>query len=134
MKHTPIAIITLLVTSTFISFSIQAKDLPPLKQVMKKINFIYFQSMKTESPSEFNIHIKHLNSLLPTTKSYSFHSSSHKKNALEGINKVIDTIQNIPIATDENLNELQLRLKKIDDLRKTYHKKAKPSFWQTLFS
>lgn len=104
-----------------------------LKQTMKQMRLQYKEAMETRSAESFNQHIDVFKTHLSSAQGYNF-SPDRKVVSLEGLSKVERFITEIPLATDDNLAELQQQLSSVDELRKEYHKKAKPGTWELLLS
>ncbi|MCE2571988.1 cytochrome b562 [Motilimonas eburnea] len=104
-----------------------------LEATMKKMKFEVSQAYKAQDMATFSNHIDSFSQLVSDAKRYSF-PAERKEVSLEGLNKVeqaVDLIQQ-DIAAGE-LDKAKQHLKTIDDLRKEYHKKNKPSVWQKFF-
>ncbi len=104
-----------------------------LKQTMKQMRLQYKEALETSSADSFNQYMDTFKVHLSSAKAYDF-SPERKKVSLEGLNKVERSLADMPVATAANLAELQLQLRGIDQLRKEYHKKTKPSTWELLLS
>lgn len=104
-----------------------------LKQTMKQMRLQYKEAMESRSAESFNQHIDAFKTHLSSAQTYDF-SPDRKVVSLEGLGKVERFINEIPLATDDNLAELQQKLSSVDDLRKEYHKKAKPGTLELLLS
>ncbi|MGB0467102.1 MAG: cytochrome b562 [Pontibacterium sp.] len=104
-----------------------------LKKTMKLMRLQYKEALESHSADSFNQHIDAFKMHLSSAKTYDF-SPERKKVSLEGLNKVERFIADLPLATADNLVELQQQLSSVDQLRKDYHKKAKPSTWELLLS
>jgi len=104
-----------------------------LKQTMKQMRLQYKEALETTSADRFNQYMDTFKVHLGNAQGYDF-SPERKKVSLEGLNKVERSLADMPVATAANLAELQLQLRGIDQLRKEYHKKTKPSTWELLLS
>ncbi|WP_432471576.1 cytochrome b562 [Amphritea sp. HPY] len=104
-----------------------------LKQTMKQMRLQYKEALETRSADSFNQHIDAFKEYLHSAQGYDF-SPERKSVSLEGLNKVERSIAEIPLATADNLAGAQQQLRSIDQLRKEYHKKAKPGVWELLLS
>ena len=104
-----------------------------LKQTMKEMKLQYKEALETSSAESFNQRIETFKTHLSSAQTYDF-SPERKVISLEGLKKVENFITEMPVATTENLSELQQQLQSVDQLRKEYHKKAKPSKWELFLS
>lgn len=104
-----------------------------LKQTMKEMRLQYKEALETSSAESFNQRIETFKTHLSSAQTYDF-SPERKVISLEGLKKVENFITDMPVATAENLSELQHQLQSVDQLRKEYHKKAKPSKWELFLS
>ena len=104
-----------------------------LKQTMKQMRLQYKETMESRSAESFNQRIEAFKTHLRSAQTYDF-SPDRKVVSLEGLGKVERFINDIPLATDDNLAELQQQLSSVDELRKEYHKKAKPGTLELLLS
>ncbi|MCE2594867.1 hypothetical protein K6Y31_08575 [Motilimonas cestriensis] len=124
----------LVVFSCLLSGLALANSSIDLEATMKKMKFEISQAYKTESKDEFKSHITSFSQLLQQAKAYSF-PPERKDVSMEGLNKVSAVVEKITLEMDDKpLPELKAHLRDIDDLRKEYHKKNKPSIWENLFS
>ncbi|WP_299182951.1 cytochrome b562 [uncultured Neptuniibacter sp.] len=136
MKHSVVkaTISTLLVSALFITGSyVSAGEPLSLKQTMKQMKLQYKEAMDSRSAESFNQHMTAFKTHLDSAKGYDF-SPERKVISLEGLNKVERLVDEIPLATADNLADLKQQLSSIDQLRKEYHKKAKPGTWELLLS
>lgn len=104
-----------------------------LKQTMKEMKLQYKEALETRSAEAFNQRIETFKTHLSSAQAYDF-SPERKVISLEGLDKVERFITEMPLATTDNLAELQQQLQSVDQLRKEYHKKAKPSKWELFMS
>ena len=104
-----------------------------LKQTMKQMRLQYKEAMESRSAESFNQRIEAFKTHLSSAQTYDF-SPDRKVVSLEGLGKVERFIDEIPLATEDNLAELQQKLSSVDELRKEYHKKAKPGTLELLLS
>ena len=105
-----------------------------LAATMKNMKFELSEAYKTESKKEFKLHIDKFSALLATAKRYPY-SPERKEVSLQGLNKVAAVVEGINRDLETKpLADVKSQLRAIDDLRKEYHKKNKPSIWQSLFS
>lgn len=129
-------IMTICFTSLGFSNTAFAKDMNgiDLKVTMKNMRLEFTKAMETDSSSEFNERIANIDKLLAKAQAYKF-SPEHAKVSQEGLKKVavIITKMHSNTITDETLINAKDKLKQIDNLRKQYHKKSKPSIWQLIF-
>lgn len=104
-----------------------------LQATMKKMKFEVSQAYKAQDMDTFSAHIDSFAQLVAEAKRYSF-PAERKEVSLQGLNKVEQAVVLIQqeIAAGE-LDNAKQHLKTIDDLRKEYHKKDKPSVWQKFF-
>lgn len=104
-----------------------------LQATMKKMKFEVSQAYKAQDMATFSAHIDSFAQLVAEAKRYSF-PAERKEVSLQGLNKVEQAVVLIQqeIAAGE-LDNAKQHLKTIDDLRKEYHKKDKPSVWQKFF-
>ena len=136
MKHLAIKpffsalLFTALITQSGLS---SAADNHSLKQTMKQMRLAYKEALVSSSAEGFNQQVDAFRNHLSNAQAYDF-SPERKAIALEGLNKVEHSLDNISLATADNLSELQEQLRSIDQLRKEYHKKAKPSTWELILS
>lgn len=136
MKHsaTKPLLSSLLLTLLFATAGFaNASESPSLKQTMKQMRLHYKEALESQSAEGFNQHIDAFKTHLSSAKSYEF-SPERKAVSLEGLTKVERDIADIPLATANNLADLQHKIRDIDLLRKEYHKKAKPSTWDLLLN
>ena len=110
-----------------------AGESPSLKQTMKQIRLHYKEALVTQSAEGFNQHIDAFKTHLSSAQAFNF-SPERKAISLEGLSKVERAVADLPQATSNNLAELQQQIRAIDELRKEYHKKAKPSTWDLLLN
>ncbi|MFO6422582.1 cytochrome b562 [Motilimonas sp. KMU-193] len=115
------------------TFSASFASQVDLEATMKKMKFEVSQAYKAQDLATFTAHIDSFSELVATAKRYPF-PSERKTVSLEGLDKVEQAVSLIKqeIAAGELENAKQ-HLKTIDDLRKEYHKKDKPSVWQKFF-
>ena len=123
--------IALLLSSVVNSAEMDAID---LKVTMKQMRLAYTQALKTTSAEQFNLHMDEINQLLTRAQRYPF-SSDRATISQQGLSKVAAVLQGIQqqTITSANLDTAQAKLKQVDQLRKEYHRKSKPSIWQTIF-
>ena len=97
-----------------------------LKVTMKEMRLHYKQAIDATLPEQFNQKVKLFLTELQTARDYDF-SSERAKLSLEGLEKVHAKVISLPAATEANLATLKEEFKQVDQLRKEYHKKVKPS-------
>jgi soluble cytochrome b562 len=102
-----------------------------LKPTMKEMRLHYKQAIDAVSPEVFNQKIKLFLTELQIAREYDF-STDRAKLSLEGLNKVYEKVTTLPAATYENLATVKEEFKQVDELRKEYHKKVKPSIFDLL--
>ena len=109
-----------------------ADPAPALKQTMKQMRLHYLNALESTSPEVFNQQMQAFATQLGIAQAYDF-SPERKQISLQGLNKVEQIVRQLPQANAENLSQLQQQLQQVDQLRKEYHKKAKPSVWDLIF-
>ncbi len=102
-----------------------------LKPTMKEMRLHYKQAIDATSPEQFDQKIKLFLSELQIAREFDF-STEYAQVSLEGLDKVQAIVSKLPPATDANLASLKQELKKVDELRKEYHKKVKPGIFDLL--
>jgi soluble cytochrome b562 len=102
-----------------------------LKPTMKEMRLHYKQAIDATAAEQFNQKIKLFLSELEIAREFDF-STEYEQVSLEGLDKVQAIVSKLPLATDANLASLKQELKKVDELRKEYHKKVKPSVFDLL--
>lgn len=112
---------------------VNAGDPLTLKQTMKEMRLQYKEAMVSSSAETFNQRMDIFKEHLKNAQAYDF-SPERKVISLEGLNKVESLVNAMPVATADNLKQLQKQLEAVDELRKEYHKKAKPSKWELFLS
>lgn len=121
-----------LISMATVSAASAAETAPALKQTMKQMRLHYLNALESTAAVEFNQQLSAFKTQLSIAQTYDF-SPERKQVSLEGLDKVDAIVSQLPQANAENLAQLQRQLQKVDQLRKEYHKKAKPSVWDLLF-
>ena len=117
--------IALLLSSAVNSAEMDAID---LKVTMKQMRLAYSQAQQTTSAIEFNQYVGEISQLLAQAQRYPFSPdrAAVSQQGLDKVAAVLLTIQQQAI-TSANLDAAQTELKQVDQLRKEYHSKSKPS-------
>lgn len=118
----------------FLSITVFAQETSELSVTMKNIGLSYKQAVQATNKQE-------LLSSLELLSRYSLEATKEtfkpelKTQSLEGLQKVLATIERArELAQNGNMKSAQSELKKIDSLRKEYHKLHEPpSIWQLIF-
>lgn len=118
----------------FLSITVFAQETSELSVTMKNIGLSYKQAVQATNKQE-------LLSSLESLSRYSLEATKEtfkpelKTQSLKGLQKVLDTIERArQLAKNGDMKSAQTELKKIDSLRKEYHKLHEPpSIWQLIF-
>jgi soluble cytochrome b562 len=102
-----------------------------LKPTMKEMRLHYKQAMDATTAEQFNQKVKLFLTELQIAREFDF-SSDKAKLSMEGLNKVHDKVIALPTATEANLAAVKEEFDQVDELRKEYHKKVKPSVFDLL--
>ncbi len=102
-----------------------------LKPTMKEMRLHYKQAIDATAPEVFNQKIKLFMTELQIAREYDF-SSDREKLSMEGLDKVYEIVSTLPTANYENLAAVKEEFQQVDELRKEYHKKVKPSVFDLL--
>ncbi|WP_158678264.1 cytochrome b562 [Pseudoalteromonas sp. T1lg23B] len=125
---------TLLFTLFVVSMSLAAKQSSDLEVTMKNMGLAYKNAMKSESQQLLLESIAAFREHLSLSQQHNFDAKLLDKSK-EGLNRVAKVLENSEkLAKEGKLAEAKEQLKKIDELRKQYHKLHEPpSIWQLLF-
>jgi soluble cytochrome b562 len=102
-----------------------------LKPTMKEMRLHYKQAMDATTAEQFNKKIKLFMTELQIAREFDF-SSERAKLSMEGLDKVYEKVAALPAVTEANLAAVKEQFKEVDELRKEYHKKVKPSGFDLL--
>ncbi|MBD1557195.1 cytochrome b562 family protein [Vibrio sp. S9_S30] len=113
------------------AFSATAKS--DLSSNMKQMKLAFNQAAEASSVEEMRTPIEEFEKLVLQSANGSF---PPEREALfqSGFSKLTDVVERIESKLDDDdLEGAKTILREIDDLRKEYHDKKKPSIWSTLF-
>ncbi|CAM4190198.1 hypothetical protein BIW53_15145 [Pseudoalteromonas byunsanensis] len=125
---------TLLFALFFMSISLAAKQSSDLEVTMKNMGLAYKNAMKSDSQQQLLESIAAFREHLSVSQQHSFDTKLQEESSL-GLNRVANVLESSEkLAKSGRLEEAKEQLKKIDELRKQYHKLHEPpSFWDLLF-
>lgn len=121
-------LLTALLVSVLVANPVFAGELKP---IMKEMRLHYKEAIDATQPEQFNEKIALFLKELQKARDFDF-SSDRAKLSIEGLDKVYNKVSGMPVATEANLPALKEELKQVDELRKEYHKKVKPSVFELL--
>jgi soluble cytochrome b562 len=118
----------------FFSFSVPAQETSKLSVTMKNVGLGYKTAMNATTDEQLLSALASMSHYLNEAKKATF-KKEVKKQSLEGLQKVLAVIEHAKMLVIRgDLQSAKNELKKIDRLRKEYHKLHEPpSFWQLLF-
>ncbi|WP_104401541.1 cytochrome b562 [Vibrio penaeicida] len=120
----------ILLTSLF-AFSAVAKS--DLSANMKQMKLAFNQAAEASSVEEMRAPIEEFEKLVLQSANASF-PPEREELFQSGFSKLTDAVDRLESKLDDDdLKGAKTILREIDDLRKEYHDKKKPSIWSTLF-
>ncbi|MDP2575613.1 cytochrome b562 [Vibrio penaeicida] len=117
--------------TSLVAFSAVAKS--DLSANMKQMKLAFNQAAEASSVEEMRAPIEEFEKLVLQSANASF-PPEREELFQSGFTKLTDAVDRLESKLDnDDLNGAKTILREIDDLRKEYHDKKKPSIWSTLF-
>ncbi|MDX3774943.1 cytochrome b562 [Chromatiaceae bacterium AAb-1] len=117
----------------FWNFPLSASSVPDLEAVMKNMGFQFKQAADATTANEVLPYLYELTQL--TQQATQAHFPEEKAVIYrEGLDLVLAELQAAEqAAATDDMAQVKIHLRQIDDLRKKYHKERRSSIWKLLF-
>lgn len=121
--------LTLLFSSLFVAATPPTK---PLELAMKNMALEYKNALKSTNVNDFQAALSRIDTLILESKAIGFKNKPHKSQ--QGLSELKEIVKKAnALSSNDQLIEAKKTLKKMDVLRKQYHKLHEPSVWDLFF-